>query len=201
MVKTPLSLPVHIYKPAEKINFIFTAGSWLELEVIFIFTAGFVSNWWWKLLPLVGAKPAVKMVWGQMCSLVVNVYLDSGCRVPILHQRTLRSGFVILYIEGEGFKRCLSNTCRGAVHAIYSLHPVLIDIFLYGTMTKGTKCAYKSNKCYTDFLLVLQYFNWKLLVTSVFIATTHANSKYSYHCWTFEYLKYIYQNWMEGVSC
>ena len=87
---------------------------------------------------------------GEMCSLVVNVYLDSRCHVPILHQRSLRSGFVILYIEGEGFKRCLSNTCRGAVHAIYSLHPVLIDIFLCGTMTKGTKCAYQFNKCNID---------------------------------------------------
>jgi len=28
----------------------------------------------------------------------------------------------------------------------YSLHPVLIDIFSYGTMTKDTKCAYQSNK-------------------------------------------------------
>ena len=33
-------------------------------------------------------------------------------------------------------------------------------------MIKGTKCAYQSNKYNTDFLLVFQYFNWELLVTS-----------------------------------
>ena len=36
----------------------------------------------------------------------------------------------------------------------YSLHPVLIDIFPYGTMTKGTKCAYQSHKYNTDFLYI-----------------------------------------------
>jgi len=34
----------------------------------------------------------------------------------------------------------------------------------------------------------------------LFIATAHANSKYSYHFLTFEFLKYIYQNWIEGVG-
>ena len=33
-------------------------------------------------------------------------------------------------------------------------------------MTKDTKCVYQSNQCNTDFLLVLQCFNWKLVVTS-----------------------------------
>ena len=50
------------------------------------------------------------------------------------------------------------------------------------------------------FLLVLQYFNCEHLVFSaIIIATAHANSKYSYHLWTFEFLKYSYQKRMEGV--
>ena len=81
----------------------------------------------------------------------------------------------------------------------YCLHPVLIDIFPYGTMTKGIKGAYQSHKCNKDFLLILQYFNWELLILVLFIVTTHANSKYSYHFLTFEVLKYSYQKWMEGI--
>jgi len=40
--------------------------------------------------------------------------------------------------------------------------------------------------------------NFLLLV--LFIVTTHANSKYSYYFLIFEFLKYIYQNYMEGVE-
>ena len=35
-------------------------------------------------------------------------------------------------------------------------------------MTKDNKCAYQSNKCNTNFLLVLQYFNWKFLVSAIY---------------------------------
>ena len=83
---------------------------------------------------------------------------------------------------------------------MYSLHPVLIDIFPYGTMTKATKCAYQSNKCNIDFLLVLQCLTRNPSFLVLFIATTHNNSKYGYHFLTFEVLKYSYQKWMEGVS-
>ena len=41
----------------------------------------------------------------------------------------------------------------------YSLHPSMIDIFSYGTMTKDIKCAYESHKCNIDFLLVVKCFN------------------------------------------
>ena len=34
----------------------------------------------------------------------------------------------------------------------------------------------------------------------LFIANTHANSKYSYHFWTFKFLKYSYQKWIKGVQ-
>ena len=39
--------------------------------------------------------------------------------------------------------------------------------------------------------------NSSLLV--LFIAITHANSKYRYHLWTFKFLKYSYQKRIEGV--
>ena len=32
---------------------------------------------------------------------------------------------------------------------------------------------------------------------SQFITIIHTNSKYSYHLWIFEFLKYIYEIWME----
>ena len=45
-----------------------------------------------------------------------------------------------------------------------------------------------------------QCFNWELLVTSViYCHNTYANSKYSYYFLIFEFLKYIYQNWMERI--
>ena len=34
----------------------------------------------------------------------------------------------------------------------------------------------------------------------LFIDIAHINCKYSYHFWTFEFLKYNYQKWIEGVD-
>ena len=39
------------------------------------------------------------------------------------------------------------------MHASCSLHPILIDIFLYGTMINDIKYVYQSNKCNTDFFV------------------------------------------------
>ena len=39
--------------------------------------------------------------------------------------------------------------------------------------------------------------NFFLLI--LFMITTHANNKCNYYFWTFEFLKYIFQNWMERV--
>ena len=52
----------------------------------------------------------------------------------------------------------------------------------------------QSNKCNIDFLLALQCLNWELFVTSAIYC--HSSC---YHLWTFEFLKYIYQNWIDGV--
>ena len=61
------------------------------------------------------------------------------------------------------YKKCNINKI---LHK-YSLHSVLINIFSYDTITKGTKCAYQSSKYNIDFfLLVLQCFNWELLIAS-----------------------------------
>ena len=54
----------------------------------------------------------------------------------------------VQYLEGKKPSRDISYTIK------YSLHPFLIDIFPYGTMTKGTKCAYQSHKYNTDFLYI-----------------------------------------------
>jgi len=71
------------------------------------------------------------------------------------------------YSQGRTIEHRGAWTAGFSPQSYYSLHPILIDIFAYGTMTKDNKCAYQSNKCNTYFLLVLQCFNWELLVTSV----------------------------------
>ena len=81
----------------------------------------------------------------------------------------------------------------------YSFHSLLIAIFHLDTMTKKNNLTYHIVNATQKILLVLQCFKWELLVTSVIYCIAHTNSKYIYNLWTFEFLKYIYQKWMEGV--
>jgi len=58
-----------------------------------------------------------------------------------------------------GMHACMMYHDHGQQTHINSLYLVLIDIFPYDTMIKGTKCAYQSHKYNIDFLLVFQCFN------------------------------------------
>ena len=49
---------------------------------------------------------------------------------------------------------------------IYSLHSLLIAIFYFETMTKKNNVTYHIVNATNIFLLVLQCFNWELLITS-----------------------------------
>ena len=69
----------------------------------------------------------------------------------------------------------------------------MIDIFLYGQWPRAPSVLINLiNATYTfcwSFNILTE--NSSFLV--LFIATTHANNKYSYHFWIFEVLKYNYQ--------
>ena len=103
------------------------------------------------------------------------------------------------YSQGRTIEHRGAWTAGFSPQSYYSLHPILIDIFLYGIIIKISNVLINLINATQTFYLSSIVLTWNSSLLVLFIATAHANNKYSYHFLTFNFLKYIYQNRMEGV--